>query len=258
MLTRRSSLITMLSAVGAAPLAAAAAPSLTGSTTTKTIASKRNGTTYPLNIYLPPAAGGDQAKLPVVYLLDGESRFQTLVDIAEASGTWTAIVGIGNEDQRSHDYVPANTCTEDGGGEAAFFDFIRFELIPFVESTLGGDPARRVLMGHSHGGAFALYAIFNEAPDAHRFSAYLAADPSVRCMPQAAYGWEAAYAAKNTALPARLYIAYANRANEPFAAQIDRRHYAGLSFASKWYPGGHNGMVQAGFSDALRFAFASD
>jgi len=255
--TRRSSLIALLAALGAARSAAADGPT-PGRTTTRSIASTRTGASYPLNIYRPPDAPGMPARLPVVYLLDGESRFQTLADIAAASGTRTMIVGIGNEDRRSHDYVPANTCTEDGGGEAAFFDFIRFELIPFVDAELGGDPAKRVLMGHSHGGAFVLYALFNEAPDAHHFGAYLAADASVRCMPEAVYGWEAAYAARAERLPARLYLAYANPSNEPFARQIERRHYRGLRFASQWYPGGHNGMVQAGFTDALRFAFAPD
>jgi enterochelin esterase-like enzyme len=261
MLNRRASLLSVLSLLsttaGTAGLAARAhaEPDMQGTLSQKKISSKRNGTTYPLNIYLPPGST-DGRRLAVVYLLDGESRFQTLVDIAQQTDTRTAIVGIGNEDRRSHDYVPANTCTEDGGGEAAYFDFIRFELIPFIESSFACDPARRVLMGHSHGGAFALYAMFNEAPGAHHFGAYLAADPSLRCMPAAVRGWDAAYAARNTALPARCYVSYANRANEPFIETIEAHRYSGLTLASKWYPGGHNGMVEAGFTDALRFAFA--
>ena len=35
---------------------------------------------------------------------------------------------------------------------------------PFHRSNFGGDPQRRVLLGHSHGGSFVLYALFNEGP----------------------------------------------------------------------------------------------
>lgn len=256
--TRRASLVAMMSTlVGGSRVSVARAepPTRAGTLESRSIESKRNGSTYPLFVYLPPNSGAERTKLPIVYMLDGESRFQTLVDIAESTGTRVIIVGIGNEANRSHDYVPVNTCTEEGGGEAAFFDFIRFELIPFVEAGVGGDPARRALLGHSHGGSFVLYALFGEAPDAHHFSAYLAADPSIRCMPEAFRQWEAAYAEQTRALPVRLDISYANRANEPFARHIASRHYAGLTFASQFYPGGHNGMVQAAFTDALQFAF---
>lgn len=167
------------------------------------------------------------------------------------------IVAIGNEALRGRDYVPANTCTPGGGGEAAFLQFIRSELVPFVEASLASDPQRRILLGHSHCGSFLLYALFNEDPSSRLFIAYLASDASIDCMSATVYGWESAYAAANTALPVRLHVSYAaNLGNIAFAQQIQGRHYAGLMMVSQIYAGGHVGMIPAAFADALTFALA--
>src|SRR6185295_6548997 len=111
------------------------------------------------------------------------------------------IVAIGNEALRARDYVPANICTPGGGGQAAFLQFIRTELVPFVDATYPANPQRRFLLGHSHGGSFVLYALFNEAPASRLFSAYLPSDSSIDCMSATVSSWESTYAAANTALP---------------------------------------------------------
>ncbi|MBI5720312.1 MAG: hypothetical protein HZC37_21770 [Burkholderiales bacterium] len=56
-----------------------------GSTESHAIASRVNGRTYPLRVYLPPASAGARSTLPVIYALDGDWWFTQLVDIAEAS-----------------------------------------------------------------------------------------------------------------------------------------------------------------------------
>jgi hypothetical protein len=229
-----------------------------GSLQTLSITSQFNGTTYPLLIYTPPnSSAAALAAMPVVYLLDGDSRFTTMSGIAAASGTQVIVVGIGNEALRSRDFVPVNTCTPGGGGNAAYFDFIRLELTPFIEKNVGGDPKRRILLGHSHGGSFVLYAIFAQAAGSHHFATYLASDSSIDCMSTTVYGWEAAYAAANTSLPVRLHISYsANTANIAFTQQMQTRNYPGLTFVSKFYVGGHIGMIPQAFTEALAFALA--
>lgn len=230
---------------------------MAGTLQTKSLTAKSNGTSYPLSIYLPRDGDAVRTTLPVVYLLDGESRFQTLVDIVEATRARVIVVGIGNEALRARDYVPQNSCTTGGGGEAAFLDFIGAELIPFIEAGVGGDPLRRVLLGHSHGGSFVLYALFAQAPSRRQFSAYLASDASIGCMESTVYGWESAYAAANAALPVRLHVAYAgNQANAAFALRVQERRYAGLTLAAQFYSGGHIGMIPMAFAEALAFALA--
>jgi len=260
--TRRSSLVAMLGLVaagcGGGGSSGPAASSMAGSVQTRSIAAQSNGTLYPLSIYLPPSTAAFRVNVPTVYLLDGESRFQTLVDIVEASHAQVMIVAIGNEALRARDYVPANTCTPGGGGQAAFLQFIGSELVPFVEATYASDPRRRILLGHSHGGSFVLYALFNEAPASRLFIAHLASDSSVDCMTSTVFGWESAYAAANTALPVRLHVSYSANVggNVALVDQIRSRNYAGLTMVSQLYGGGHIGMIPAAFADALTFALA--
>ncbi len=231
------------------------APLMEGSTQSRSLSSAYNGTTYPLDVYVPPGSESARATLPVVYLLDGPSRFRTLVDIAEFTKTRVIIVGIGKEDLRGRDYVPPNACTPFGGGHAAFLDFIRLELSPFIEANVGGHPQRRILLGHSHGGSFVLYAMFAQAPGAHHFSAYLASDASIGCMEGTVNGWESDYAAAHSSLPVRLHVSYGgNLVNGTFVLRLQARQYSGLALAAQLYGGGHIGMIPAAFADALAFA----
>jgi hypothetical protein len=209
-----------------------------GSVQTTSLTAQASGVNYPLYLYVPPDDGTLRSAPPIVYLLDGESRFQTTVGIVEANRSRVILVGIGNEANRARDYVPPNSCTPNGGGEGLFLDFIRRELIPFVEASVGGNPTKRALLGHSHGGSFVLYALFNEPPANRRFSAYLASDASIGCMEATVYGWDAGYAAANIGLPVRLHLSYsANVANVPFAEHLVQRHYSGLVQASAAYGG---------------------
>ncbi|MFO1273903.1 MAG: alpha/beta hydrolase-fold protein [Rubrivivax sp.] len=231
-----------------------------GSIDSGTVGSRSTGTDYPLRLYLPPASAGPRGELPVVYLLDGETWFDTLVDFAEASRTRVIIVGIGTAGQRNRDFVPANTCSAGGGGQAAYFDFLRLELIPYVEGTFGGHPGRRALFGHSHGGSFVLFAMFSEPADRHSFAACLSCDASIGCMVPSAYGWEASYAALYPTLPVRLHLSYASAgnaaANMAYADPIAQRDYRDLTFVAQVYPGTHGGIVPQALADAVAFAFA--
>lgn len=234
-------------------------PTMEGSREARTIRSSVTRTDYPLNIYLPPASAGPRSGLPVLYVLDGESWFDTLVGMVESTRQRVIIVGIGTAGQRARDFVPGNSCTSTGGGNAAYFDFIRQELIPYVESSFGGHPNQRALFGHSHGGSFVLYAMFSQAPGQHSFKAYLASDSSISCMSTTAYAWERDYAAAHGNLPVRLHLSYATQGNYTsnldYAAAITQRNYANLAFVGQYYSGTHNGIVPQVLTDTLEFAF---
>jgi hypothetical protein len=230
-----------------------------GTQQVSSLQSRINFTSYPLNIHLPPNSAADRASLPVVYLLDGDSRFATVVDIVRARGWRVIVVGIGNEPLRGRDYVPPNACTPGGGGHHAFLDFIRSELTPFVETQFGGDPTRRILLGHSHGGSFVLYALFAEGGAARHFQAYLASDASIGCLTHDVYTWESSYATAHRSLPTRLHVAWAtagNVANEAYADHVRSRGYTGLTLGAQAYAATHVGMIPAAFADALAFALA--
>src|ERR1700730_10304897 len=61
---------------------------------------------------------------------------------------------------RVRDFTPTKTSeAANSGGAAAFLDFLEYELIPFVDRTYRTIPSDRGLLGHSHGGLFAIYAL---------------------------------------------------------------------------------------------------
>ena len=222
-----------------------------------TIASASTGASYLTHIYVPPASAGDRTAMPVVYALDGQSWFAPLASLAETVRGGMIVVALDGI-RRNQDYVPQNLCTANGGGNAAFFDFIRKELIPLVERQYGGAPKKRILFGHSHGGAFALYAMYAEVPGSHTFASYLASDASVSCLPDAARGWDAAYAAAHRALPVRLHLSYATlgnfTANQDYAGVIAARKYETFTFEPRAYTGTHGGIVPAVLADGTALA----
>jgi uncharacterized protein len=140
----------------------------------------------------PPPGGWD-----VVYILDGNAWFGTLVDSLrmqarrpEVTGVRPAIaVGIGyptdlvlDVDGRRYDFTPP--CPDGAepagdpsvGGADAFLAFLVDELGPMVDARFGLRAPHRVLFGHSFGGLFALHALLSQ-PEA--FAAYAAASPSL-------------------------------------------------------------------------------
>jgi predicted alpha/beta superfamily hydrolase len=158
---------------------------------------------------------------------------------------------------RAIDYTPvASRANPGSGGGPRFLDFLKTELIPFVESSYPADPARRVLLGSSLGGIFTLYAMFTEPT---LFAGYAAVSPAVTYAESSAFGGEADYARTHRALPTRLFIAVGGA--EPlagpvseFVAQMLGRNYQGLTFESRVAEGErHSGVKPEAFNRGLRF-----
>lgn len=143
------------------------------------LASKATGTTYHIYIRLPLDYAVQPAKTyPLVTLLDGDSTFpllapqhlfMTIDDGApEAILVGIAYGGFGPVNKRSHDF---------GDGAPAFQRFLAEELLPQVERRVRADPARRILVGQSFGGTFALWSALTR-PDL--FWGHVASNPSFR------------------------------------------------------------------------------
>lgn len=135
----------------------------------------------------PAPAGG----FPVFYVLDGHGWFGPAVDIArmrENSRLDPAIiVGVGYPSRRffdparSLDFTPPGAADErfdaaEIGGADRFLEFLTGTLQPRIARDFEVNQDRETLFGHSLGGLFALYVLFNR-PGA--FDTYLAASPSM-------------------------------------------------------------------------------
>lgn len=123
-------------------------------------------------------------KYPVIYRLDGKDHLPLMNGVLERlqevdAAPEVIIVAIENTD-RMRDFYP--TVNQEpagpiglGGGAGKFLNFIKQELIPFVNQQYRTHDFK-VIAGASAGGAFVLYALQTE-PDL--FQAYLAYSPAI-------------------------------------------------------------------------------
>lgn len=270
--------------------------------TTHMMDSERTGRTYRITVSLPlgySASPGENwpfnnmpERWPVVYVLDGNWYFGMVTDIIRPSswcgGTTDAIVvGIGYpEDQnpmeafrvsftrRDHDLTPipdeatqqvmekAHKRPVPNGDAGNFHQFIRDELIPFIERTYRADPARRILVGHSYGGLFALFSMF-ETPDL--FETLVIGSPTLSYGKPYMFEREAAFAKEHKRLPAKVYL-FVSELEEDIndmtltdtlrmAAILQGRKYEGFSLVRHIFTDqNHCEVAVPGFQAGLKFA----
>jgi len=227
---------------------------------------------------------GDKSKhYPSLYILDGESHFQSAVAIAEQiSGIIPEmiIIGIANTN-RERDLTPTHVnpdrivnpgeAKESGGGEN-FISFVENELIPYVDAHYP-TTTYRIFSGHSLGGLTVLNTFFNHA---HLFNSYIAIDPSLWWENS---HWIEKYESKISQLDLNnkgLFVAIANnfpagldtlsvlkdttfsttfsRSVLRFVQSLKKTKPQGLFWSSKFYPNEWHGSVELNAEyDALRY-----
>src|SRR4051812_33837409 len=240
----------------------------------RTIKSTSTGRTYDLYIHKP--AGFDENKdkhYPVLYLLDGQWDFQLLASVVGGLvyDKWMpdiVVVGItysGDHPDylalRAMDYTPTPGEQKGSGGAPKFLNFIKTELMPFMEKNYRGDSTRRILAGQSFGGLFTLYTMFT---DPSLFWGYLAGSPDFLWDNDFLVRQEADFAAKRKDLPARLYIGVggAEEMVTPgfsFMRTLASRNYVGLHWDGRVIEGErHSGMKPEFFNRGLRFIFSNE
>jgi len=146
-------------------------------------------------IHLPKSAqnnGFAKQKYPVVYVLDGDGHFSSVVGIieemSEVNGNTNCpemiVVGIPNT-KRNRDLTPTHSdidpsfvkksVSDQSGGGEKFVEFLEKELIPYIDSKYPAAPYR-TLIGHSFGGLTAINILTNHT---NLFNSYIAIDPSM-------------------------------------------------------------------------------
>lgn len=195
-------------------------------TETRTINAENPDESYKLFIFKPDAPA-PQNGYPVIYLLDGNSVFGSMVyemkrRTALKYGDPAIVVAIGYPEndpwnaRRGHDLTPWPSMTPPPGetaeqkkilpgGADDFLAIIETQIISSVENDYKINPNRRTLAGHSYGGLFTLHAFFKKTG---MFQNYVAASPSIWYAPERVFEEFDAYARKHRNAPdtARLYI----------------------------------------------------
>jgi uncharacterized protein len=193
--------------------------------------SQVNGRDYRLAVAVPPDYRGadDTTRYRVLYVLDGNDEFPLAVQAhrlrrvngaGEAGWPDIIIVGIGYPVDRywdtmpfrNSDYTPTKRTAPDPcgglgrypqGGGPAFLRVLREEIIPFIDARYRTTPDRGII-GHSLGGLFAFYALF-EAPDL--FQRYGALSPSLHWDRELMLGVEAKLAHLRKDMNATVFVA---------------------------------------------------
>ena len=245
-------------------------------------------------VYVPTmksALPNSGQRFPVVYLLDGDGHFESVVGViqqlSQVNGNTVLpemiVVGIPNTD-RTRDLTPthivgdppmmdSNFSKATGGGEN-FAAFLEKELIPHIDSAYPTQ-AYKTLIGHSFGGLAVMHILTNHTK---MFNAYISIDPSMW------YDKEKFLRTTTKKLTAqkydgtKLYLGIANTLPEKMTIEkmkkdtgIDTRHVRsifaldksikdnaknGLKYASKYYADDDHGSVPlASEYDGLRFIF---
>ncbi len=225
---------------------------------------------YDLYIKLPPGydlPANATRRYPVVYLNDGPYTFQVASGVTRVPFRHTffrefILVGIGyahGEDamvSRRRDMTPSTVATMDSatGGAQAYFNFIKQQVIPYVDRTWRTDPAERTLTGQSYGALFGLWVALTE-PDVFRH--YILGSTSIWYDKHMLYRTEAAYATTHRDLRADLYFAVGGMerpgicADEPpcedmvgdqaeMVRRLKARHYPGLKLLAREVPGAYH------------------
>jgi len=268
------------------------------------VRSKVMGKNFQVSIALPYAYVDDSIKFdlfdnplaawPVVYMLDPNMYFGMITDTVRVMAldgrtTDAIIVGIGYPEKetpqesfrnvaalRVEDLTPMQSEKSEkynrewlkrevkSGGGGQFLNFIKQELVPIIEKDYRTDPAKRILAGHSYGGLFTVFAMFQEPG---LFSNYIASSPSLNFAEKAMFTLESGYAKKHKSLPAKIYLSAGELEEDAdttvltdmlrFAALLESRKYKGFSLTKQVFLDNNHCEVpapafQAGLKMALK------
>lgn len=246
-------------------------------------------------VYLPNGDGANDLyssqKYPVVYLLDGDAHFYSVVgmiqQLSQVNGNTVfpemIVVGIPNTD-RTRDLTPTHmdfdprlndsTFVRTSGGGENFIAFIEKELMPFVESKYPTAPYN-LLIGHSLGGLIVMQTLVHHT---HLFNCYICIDPSMWWDNQKLLN-EAKVFLKDSKLEGKsFYLGFANTMDEGMEIKqvtkdttMDTEHirsilelqtvfenndHNGLHYKGRYYNDDDHGSVPLiAEYDALRFIF---
>jgi predicted alpha/beta superfamily hydrolase len=238
----------------------------------KTLSSKSVGQKYRILIALPINYAESNDRYPVLYVLDADMAFAYVTDMVRSAASLRAVeplssyliarcvpdlivVGIGYPttwfeqpkawwSMRTRDLTPTSNADNaralgmegtSGGNAGKFLRFMRDELMPYIGLSYRTNPNDSTIVGHSGGGLFALYVLFNRP---ETFKRYVVSSPSLWWDKKVMFKHEGKYASKHDELPAKLWLS-AGSLERTIASDLKRlvetleqRKYRGLEWES--------------------------
>lgn len=180
------------------------------------------GRSYDVYVALPESyAENPDRRYPVVVTTDATYAFPLTRALAGRVGDQGRglddfiIVGLGYAkgdtppDSRRRDYTPSeNGPSSAGDAEHGrvedYRQYVEAKVLPFVMANYRIDDTRMIFAGHSYGALFGLHVLFTKAD---MFDSYILGSPSLWFDKREMFKREAAYAAANSDLKAKLFFA---------------------------------------------------
>lgn len=237
--------------------------------------SELTGKDYLISVGLPYGYRDEtEKKWPVVYIMDGNFYFGMATEIVR-SMAWCGptsdaiVVGIGYATgtqmdeawldrlaMRMDDLTPVRDEEQEKkrqenwersvrtGGAVNFLEFIDADVMSLVESNYRVDKNERTLAGHSQGGSFTLFAMF-QYPG--QFRNYIASSPSIYWKGQVMLEIEKLFASEHSVLPAKLFLSMGELEKEDedddsyegmlrLFDQLESREYEQFEMVKKIFP----------------------
>jgi predicted alpha/beta superfamily hydrolase len=209
-----------------------------------------------LYISFPDGYDASDKKYPVLYLLDGDVTFGMAASIARYLQFGNTIpeliiVGIGygtlkksEGNMKSRDYTISQKKGRTGtGGAPKFREFLKEELIPYMESTYRSNPDERTISGYSLGSLFALYTLFTE-PDL--FNNYIIGSPHLSWDEYRIFTVQEEAFENMNDIEAKVFISVGSEEDEEkyfnpideMVTLIDEKGYESLKMETKVFDGG--------------------
>ncbi len=242
------------------------------------VTSSSIGADFVVSVRLPPSYdGAPDRRYPVVFQLDPTFLGELATTTGEASRLEAEgvipeviVVGVGRAEGegdpavRKLDFAPPplDPASRSTGRADRFFAFLEDELVPRIDLAYRTEPTERVLIGHSLGGLFALYAFFHvEDGAAPLFTHVIAADPSYGEDRGVIFGYEQALAGGVARRPGSLFLTVALESGagqlvyvETMASRVASRGYGGLRLERVVLDTDHGGAIAPSAAQGLAFA----
>ena len=212
------------------------------------------------DIYINGTGSADRGPRQYVYYMDagiksGKELRKQLGQLKDTGLANRIFVGIGHRgnfhEKRRRDFIPPLFDPDTTHGAniiSPFYLFLSQELIPSIEVRYG-PPQERAIIGHSFGGLFVFYALFQ--PD-RLFQRFYALSPSLWVNEYNAFDREKTFFTENKSLDAFLYLSAGGaekinlilKGNRRMRTLLNTRQYQGLILRYQEFPGKtHNSQV---------------
>jgi len=243
---------------------------------------------FQISVAVPRTYKDSGKSYPVLYSLDANSEFGIMVETARllamaGSIPEIIIVGVGfpvggyflsTLERRRLDYTPTVLTSEKekkrvrfpldqfGGGAPELLAFMRQQLMPFIEKKYRAKSDDRAVFGHSLGGLFTTYALFQSNG---LFQRFILGSPSLLWDAGVIFKMEEKYAKTHSALSAKIFVSIAD--NEGYAQAVpdfdrivkvfEQRKYTNLQWTAHVFEDEtHVSVLPATISRGLRTIYS--